>query len=215
VYIHHGGAPLTHDTSAGETAHLRSYQRNHLGRGWADIAYNFAVGPTSGNVYDLRGWNVRPGATKGHNRGSYAVVIIGDTTRSDISAACITTIRELISQGQRAGRIAPHVQVLGHRDVANTDCPGANAYPHLADMTPPPAPVAIPVLHPPVYNKPIRVRRPRMRGYTVRWIQAVVGADTDGIYGPATKAKTVAWQQANRLPADGIVGPVTHKAMFG
>ncbi len=215
VYIHHGGTPLTHDTPEGEQGHLRSYQRTHLRRGWADIAYNFAIGPTSGNVYELRGWNNRPGATRGHNKTSYAIVIIGDTTAKPISAACINSISDLISQGQRAGRIARRVQVLGHRDVANTSCPGASAYSHLAEMVPAVVQAAIPVLRPPAYTKAIRVRRPRMRGYAVKWIQATTGADIDGIYGPATKNKVAAWQRLHGLDADGIVGPVTHKAMFG
>lgn len=215
VFIHHGGTNLTTDSPTGEVAHLRSYQRTHLRKGWADIAYNFAVGPSSGNVYELRGWNNRPGATRGHNKNSYAIVIIGNTTHQDISAACINSIRDLIAQGQRAGRIAPHVQVLGHRDVANTTCPGANAQAHLSEMVPSAPPPRIPVLRPPAYKKAIRLRRPRMRGYAVRWVQAVVGAGIDGIYGPGTKAKVVAWQRLNGLQGDGIVGPNTHKKMFG
>lgn len=36
----------------------------------------------------------------------------------------------------------------------------------------------------------------------------------DGIFGPKTKARTIAFQKANDLTVDGIVGPETRKALF-
>jgi peptidoglycan L-alanyl-D-glutamate endopeptidase CwlK len=53
------------------------------------------------------------------------------------------------------------------------------------------------------------------KGVTVKLVQAIVGAKTDGDFGPVTEARVKAWQTANRLKADGIVGPVTWKKMFG
>ena len=44
-------------------------------------------------------------------------------------------------------------------------------------------------------------------------IQSIVGVKADGHYGPLTKAAVVAWQAAHFLKADGVVGPVTAKAM--
>lgn len=45
-------------------------------------------------------------------------------------------------------------------------------------------------------------------------IQRLVGAEPDGIYGPDTTAKVVAWQAANGLEADGIWGPLSDAKGF-
>lgn len=47
----------------------------------------------------------------------------------------------------------------------------------------------------------------------IRRIQAIVGVKADGHCGPLTKAAVVVWQAQHFLKADGIVGPVTVKAM--
>ena len=47
----------------------------------------------------------------------------------------------------------------------------------------------------------------------IKRIQAIVGVKADGHYGPLTKAAVVLWQSKHILKADGVVGPVTAKAM--
>lgn len=47
----------------------------------------------------------------------------------------------------------------------------------------------------------------------IRRIQRIVGVTADGHYGPLTRAAVVTWQAEHFLRADGIVGPVTAKAM--
>ncbi|RJF81642.1 hypothetical protein D3877_16060 [Azospirillum cavernae] len=54
---------------------------------------------------------------------------------------------------------------------------------------------------------------PPMADDRVRAIQRVVGAQVGGVYGPATKAAVARWQTAHGLVADGLVGPVTARAM--
>lgn len=53
------------------------------------------------------------------------------------------------------------------------------------------------------------------RGDSVKLVQAVVGATPDGYYGSVTERRVRDWQARNGLLADGVVGPVTWKKMFG
>lgn len=53
------------------------------------------------------------------------------------------------------------------------------------------------------------------QGNSVALVQAVVGAKPDGDFGPATERRVRDWQAVNGLLADGIVGAVTWKKMFG
>jgi hypothetical protein len=55
------------------------------------------------------------------------------------------------------------------------------------------------------------------KGNSVRAVQARVGSFVDGDYGPKTEAAVKKWQAANPSagPADGVVGPMTWRAMFG
>jgi peptidoglycan hydrolase-like protein with peptidoglycan-binding domain len=60
---------------------------------------------------------------------------------------------------------------------------------------------------------------PIVRGSThieaVKLVQARIGARPDGDFGPVTERRVKEWQKANGLLADGVVGVVTWKRMFG
>ena len=53
------------------------------------------------------------------------------------------------------------------------------------------------------------------KGPAAALVQAIIGATPDGDFGPRSEQALKAWQTANGLKADGIVGPVTWKKMFG
>lgn len=109
---------------------LRSWQTWHIdGRGWQDIAYNYAVGQ-SGIRYRLRGEN-RAGATRGdhepdgipENHEARAVVFIlgGDQQPTQAALAAFQSMW-----------ITDPLPVIGHRDVhlegeggTATACPGS------------------------------------------------------------------------------------------
>ena len=53
------------------------------------------------------------------------------------------------------------------------------------------------------------------KGAPAMLVQSIIGAKADGDFGPKSVAALKAWQAANGLTADGSVGPVTWKKMFG
>jgi LAS superfamily LD-carboxypeptidase LdcB len=53
------------------------------------------------------------------------------------------------------------------------------------------------------------------KGAPAMLVQSIIGAKADGDFGPKSVAALKAWQTANGLTADGSVGPVTWKKMFG
>ena len=54
------------------------------------------------------------------------------------------------------------------------------------------------------------------KGDAVKLVQAMVKANpVDGGFGPGTEAQVKVWQKANGLTADGVIGPVSWKKMFG
>jgi len=52
-------------------------------------------------------------------------------------------------------------------------------------------------------------------GADVKKLQEKLGVETVGKFGPKTKAAVKAWQKANGLKDDGIVGPATWAKLFG
>lgn len=66
---------------------------------------------------------------------------------------------------------------------------------------------------PAVKYRLIKLRRPRMRGPFVKWIQEITGSTPDGIFGPKSRARVVVWQRSKKLTPDGVVGPATFAAM--
>jgi N-acetylmuramoyl-L-alanine amidase len=60
----------------------------------------------------------------------------------------------------------------------------------------------------------LKVTRPMMRGDDIKKVQVRLGVPADGIYGPVTKRAVQAFQKARGLAVDGIVGPQTWGALF-
>lgn len=66
---------------------------------------------------------------------------------------------------------------------------------------------------PPKY--PGRPSKRSSTGEAVKTIQARLGLTVDGKFGPQTEAAVIAWQTANALQPDGVVGPATWARLFG
>ncbi len=145
---HWGGATTPAVTHAGCRRIFRGWQRFHIGKGWRDIAYNYAY-CNHGVTFRARGWNPS-GATSGdwegdgirENAEAVAIVWVGGSGGS-ITPAGFGAAGDLWRQVQAVIGATPQVGI-GHRDVKSTSCPGNQYYDWVWRkgwvITPPPPP---------------------------------------------------------------------------
>lgn len=136
VFIHHG-VSRTPTTENKEADAWRAYQRYHMGtRGWSDIAYNFGVGPHTGNAYVGRGWRRQGGATGSpQDANSISICAIGDFESDETTPELIKGIVKLIKRGQANGHLQAELEILGHKDKPySTSCPGKHLYKQLPEI---------------------------------------------------------------------------------
>lgn len=122
--VHWNGPPmgLPAGTSFGEVARkMRAVWRFHTyTRGWGDFAYNFAVSQ-DGQVFEGRGWGVRPAAQGyiGNGRMHAVIVLIGEGERP--TDAALASLRLLDAEHtRRYGRS----KLVPHSRWAVRTCPG-------------------------------------------------------------------------------------------
>ena len=138
---------------------LRSIQAFHIdGRGWNDIAYNFAV-DKYGTIWEARGGGITNAVMGGHAKGANfettGVVTLGDFTAAAPPQAMVNSIADLVgwklyvhgtdpngtnvfTLGENTkyptGTVLTLPNVIGHRDVGSTGCPGDQLYPRLGEI---------------------------------------------------------------------------------
>lgn len=98
--------------------------------GWTDIGYSFLAGE-DGNIYEGRGWNTVGAHTKGYNSISLAVSFIGNYMQRIPNSKAISAAKNLISCGVGQKYLSTDYDLLGHRDVGQTDCPGDALYKYI------------------------------------------------------------------------------------
>ncbi|MDP0925725.1 N-acetylmuramoyl-L-alanine amidase [Paracoccus onubensis] len=103
-------------------------RRMHLARGFNDVGYHYVI-KRDGTVQKGRADNVIGAHVKGFNTGSLGICCIGgierstgpnvgvDNRTSAQKAATIKLVKELLAKH-------PGAEVVGHRDLAATQCPG-------------------------------------------------------------------------------------------
>lgn len=123
-------------------------------------------------------------------------------------------VQWLVNNARRFGISAELQSEPWHwRYVAGDAIPQAVLdYERGSGINPAPAPEPTPVL---VFAYPGTPLRLGSKGEAVKLVQAVVGATPDGDFGSVTERRVKDWQSRNGLLADGVVGAVTWKKMFG
>ncbi|XP_036322481.1 peptidoglycan-recognition protein LB-like [Rhagoletis pomonella] len=128
VIIHHSYMPSACYTSGDCIKAMRSMQDFHQQtRGWNDIGYSFAIGG-DGLIYVGRGFNVIGAHAPKYNDKSVGIVLIGDWRTELPPPQMLEATKSLIEFGVEKGYIHPQYKLLGHKQVRDTECPGARLF---------------------------------------------------------------------------------------
>lgn len=202
--VHHSGA------ASSQTA--RDIQHwCMVGRGFADIDYNFLV-DQAGKIYEGRGWDVIGSHTAGYNTTGAGVCIIGNDVASEAARVSVRWLYD--AYVRRAGH---HLELRGHRQLATTGttCPGDHVFAWVQGGLQVPKPVA----DSSAGRKTVtagpgsRVIRFGSKGADVGFLQRCLHISDDGSFGPKTEAAVKRFQRDHKLTVDGVVGPKTWAAL--
>lgn len=185
--VHHSGGPADQSPAA-----IQAWCMD--GRGFKDVDYNFLV-DQHGHVYEGRGWTAIGSHCIGQNTACYGVCVIG---KNQLSEPARDSLRDLYRAAcRRADRT---LTPLVHSDRWATGCPGRviRGWVHSGGLGP---------------HRDLCLTDPPMHGDDVARVQRIVGATVDGVFGPRTEGKVIAWQRKHELVADGVVGPKTRAKM--
>ena len=127
--LHHEAVVLGDNRNA--PGRLRKDQLYHQDTlGWIDIAYHVGV-DRDGNIYELRSPTIAGDTATDYNTtGHFLVLCEGDFDQEMVSEAQIQGAALAFAWAVQNFRIATDT-LAGHRDLAQTSCPGANLYAHL------------------------------------------------------------------------------------
>lgn len=133
-------------------ATIRAIHYYHaISRGWGDIGYNYII-DTKGNIYEGRkgGDGVVAGHAYMNNQNSIGIALLGCYDQNacnkpdDITPAALNSLQKLIAYKSKEFNIYPGgtglfndknlPNIIGHRDVGNTNCPGDLLYQKLDEI---------------------------------------------------------------------------------
>jgi N-acetylmuramoyl-L-alanine amidase len=127
--LHHEAVVLGDNRNA--PGRLRKDQLYHQDTlGWIDIAYHVGV-DRDGNIYELRSPTIAGDTATDYNTtGHFLVLCEGDFDQEEVSATQIQSAALAFAWAAQNFNIATDT-LAGHRDLAQTSCPGRNLYAHL------------------------------------------------------------------------------------
>ncbi len=124
ITVHHDAITSPSGTLQASIDRLESIRRGHLGHGWADIGYHFAIDP-AGRVWEARPLDLQGAHVKDQNPHNMGVMVMGNFERSTPTIHAQLALRQTLLWGMQTHRVSLS-NVKTHREWAPTACPGRN-----------------------------------------------------------------------------------------
>ncbi len=133
IIIHH--TATTKDLNDPEKAIRDIYYYHAISKGWGDIGYNYII-DQKGNIYEGRygGDGVVGAHAGGGNVGSIGIAVLGNYQSTDVPQKALDALESLIKvkidkygidpTGTSVFRGVNSQNIMGHRDIMATTCPG-------------------------------------------------------------------------------------------
>jgi len=137
IIIHH--TATTKNLDDPKRAIRDIYYWHSITKGWGDIGYNYIIDPY-GNVYEGRfGGEMVVGAHAGKgNVGSIGIAVLGNYQENDVLEPVAKALVKLLKEKTQKYNIDPtgnsifrgqqYNNIIGHRDIMTTACPGDRLY---------------------------------------------------------------------------------------
>jgi len=104
--------------------YLRNMQRSYVNNRGYSLGYNVAV-DQQGLSWEIRGVDYRPAANVEVNNTTYTILALVNW-QDACNGVMVDSIRDIVQWArQQAGR---RLEIVGHRDVGSTRCPGDGIY---------------------------------------------------------------------------------------
>lgn len=133
ITIHHGGVDFPDDKDP--IAHLKALQSwSRSDKNWIDIPYHFMI-DRQGRIYETRPINYPGDTNTEYDPAGHALVeVMGHYEHQVLSEAQLDAMVGIIAF--LAGKFdLPVDRIAGHKDYADTSCPGKDVYRYLQDGT--------------------------------------------------------------------------------
>ena len=111
------------------------WQNYHMdSKGWGDIAYHYMI-HRNGTVYEARDTQYRGDTGTNYNPDRHFLVVVEGSFNANFpTVAQLERLPVVLAWAAQRFRMTTNL-IGGHRDYANTTCPGHNLYPLIQDGT--------------------------------------------------------------------------------
>lgn len=132
ITVHHDGMnAFTSTREADSCQRLEQIRSAHVGQGWADIGYHFAIDP-AGRVFEGRPLRFQGAHVKDNNENNVGVLMLGNFMETRPSSASLTSLDGFLANlMSRFG--VPVGRVYTHQELKATACPGTHLQRYMLD----------------------------------------------------------------------------------